>query len=62
MKNGPPNILCSARGFALRVLIASIALGVAALAKLSGRAWAIGGLAVSGLVIAGFVLLLNVAG
>lgn len=43
-------------------LFVSFALGVAGLVRQSGRAWAIGGLAVSALVIAGFVVLLNVAG
>jgi hypothetical protein len=43
-------------------LIASVALGAAGLSKQSGRAWAIGGLILSALVIAGFVVLLTVAG
>ena len=43
-------------------LIASVALGAAALFRQSGRAWAIAGLAASALVTAGFVVLLNLAG
>ncbi|HCC79416.1 MAG: hypothetical protein A2X25_06820 [Chloroflexi bacterium GWB2_49_20] len=43
-------------------LIASIAFGAAALVRQSGKAWAIGGLTASALVIVGFAVLLNVAG
>ena len=43
-------------------LTASVALGVAALVKQTGRIWAICGLIVSAIVIVGFVVLLNVAG
>jgi hypothetical protein len=42
-------------------LFASIAFGMAGLVRQSGRAWAIGGLMLSALVIGGFVVLLNVA-
>ena len=43
-------------------LVASVALGVTALKKQSGRVWAIGGLTLSALVIIGFVILLITAG
>jgi hypothetical protein len=43
-------------------LIFSVGLAAAALARKSGRGWAIGGLAFSALIIAGFVVLLYLAG
>jgi hypothetical protein len=59
----PPDWICIATMAPLPLaLLASIALGVAGLVRQSGRAWAVGGLTASALVVAGFVVLLNVAG
>jgi hypothetical protein len=44
------------------VLAACVVLGAAGLERQSGRAWAIGRLTASALVVVGFVVLLNVAG
>lgn len=43
-------------------VIGSVAFGVSGLTRRSGRVWAICGLIISGLAVAAFVVMLNVAG